>query len=150
MLRAMHWTDIPAVVELEQALFPVDAWTAEMFWAELAGVPESRDVSVVVVDEKVVGYCSARFVGRDGDVNTIAVANQSQGHGYGRLMLTHMHEVFRSKRVEQVFLEVRSDNSAALSLYEKFGYEKIDVRKNYYGGEIDALVLRCKLGGSNV
>ena len=148
MLREMHWTDIPQVVALEQELFPADAWSAELFWAELAGVPESRDVRVLELDGRIVGYCSARFVGHDGDINTIAVAPDVQGQGHGKAMLEHMHTVFRAHKVDQVFLEVRADNEAALHLYQNAGYERIDIRKRYYDNEVDAIIMRAKLRGA--
>ena len=40
-LRAMRWWDIDAVLAIELALFP-DAWSVGTFWAEFAGVPETR------------------------------------------------------------------------------------------------------------
>lgn len=36
VLREMRWWDIDAVLELEHELFPEDAWSAGMFWSELA------------------------------------------------------------------------------------------------------------------
>ena len=39
-----------------------------------------------------------------------------------------------------VYLEVSVENQAAIELYEKFGFEKIHTRKNYYGTE-DAYVM---------
>jgi len=48
-LRPFRWWDIPAVRGIEEELFPEDPWSVEMFWSELAGVPESR--YYVVADE---------------------------------------------------------------------------------------------------
>ena len=36
VLREMRWWDIDPVLELEQELFPEDAWSRGMFWSELA------------------------------------------------------------------------------------------------------------------
>lgn len=36
VLREMRWWDIEPVLELEHELFPEDAWSAGMFWSELA------------------------------------------------------------------------------------------------------------------
>lgn len=36
VLREMRWWDIDAVLDLERALFPDDAWSRGMFWSELA------------------------------------------------------------------------------------------------------------------
>jgi ribosomal-protein-alanine N-acetyltransferase len=41
--------------------------------------------------------------------------------------LTALPEITNS-----IFLEVRESNSAAIALYEKFGFEKLSIRKNFY------------------
>ena len=48
----------------------------------------------------------------------------------------------------RVFLEVRASNTKAISLYEKEGFQKVDIRKNYYrlgDGREDALIMTKKL-----
>jgi len=47
-----------------------------------------------------------------------------------------------------IFLETRASNLAAKNLYEKFGFKRIDIRKNYYktfDGREDAIIYRKKL-----
>ena len=54
-----------------------------------------------------------------------------------------MTELFRAVAAagaRKVFLEVRSDNIAAVSLYERFGFEVLRVRSGYYNGK-DATVM---------
>ena len=41
-------------------------------------------------------------------------------------------------------LEVRVDNLIAISLYEKFGFEKVSIRKGYYDG-VDGLLMKLEL-----
>ena len=73
VLRPMRWWDIDAALVIEQALFP-DAWSVETFWAELARVPETRHYLVADDDGAVVGYAGLMTVGRQADVQTVAVA----------------------------------------------------------------------------
>lgn len=40
-----------------------------------------------------------------------------------------------SKDIKTITLEVRVSNIAAINLYTKFGFEKINIRKAYYGDE---------------
>ena len=61
-IRRMTRSDIPAVLAIEVDLFPVDAWTEELFLGELAEVSNSRDVSVAVLDAQIVGYASFRYL----------------------------------------------------------------------------------------
>ena len=44
-----------------------------------------------------------------------------------------------------MMLEVKTDNVEAISLYETLGYTKLNVRKDYFGTGLDALVMRKEL-----
>ena len=148
VIRPMLWWDIPVVEKIEQELFPVDPWTAELFWAELAQVPESRTVVVVEVNGEIAGYTSLRNVGSEADINTIAVATKFQNQGIGSQLYVWLENCALTKQVRQLFLDVRSDNDVAINMYQKLGFEKIDLRKDYYAIGISAIVMRKRL--SNV
>jgi ribosomal-protein-alanine N-acetyltransferase len=44
-----------------------------------------------------------------------------------------------------MMLEVKTDNAAAIGLYESLGYSKLNIRKDYFGTGLDALVMRKEL-----
>jgi len=144
-IRPMKRTDLTEVLRLEKALFPIDAWSEELFLEELAEVSISRDVSVAVLDSQIVGYASLRFVGKQGDVNTVAVASNQQGKGIGTALMDWLESQAALRNVREIFLDVRSDNEAALKMYASRGYERIDIRRNYYGNTIDANVMRKRV-----
>ena len=149
-VRSMHWTDLDAVLPMEQELFPHDPWTAETFWAELARVPETRCYVVVHdADHTVVGYAGLFTAGDDADVQTIAVSPTAQGRGLGRLLLHSLVRTARERGCRQLFLEVRSDNHAALRLYAREGFEPLGRRCDYYGHGVDALTMRAFLRGES-
>ena len=144
-IRPMTTADLPAVLEIEKALFPIDAWTDALFLDELAEVSISRDVSVAILDSELVGYASFRYVGKQGDVNTVAVAGGQQGKGIGTALMDWLESQAALRNVREIFLEVRSDNEAAIKMYDARGYERIDIRRNYYGNTIDANIMRKKV-----
>ena len=144
-IRPMTTADLAAVLEIEKALFPIDAWTDALFLAELAEVSISRDVSVAILDSQLVGYASFRYVGKQGDVNTVAVASGQQGKGIGTALMDWLESQAALRNVREIFLEVRSDNEAAIKMYATRGYERIDIRRNYYGNTIDANIMRKKV-----
>ena len=148
VIRPMLWWDIPIVETIEQELFPVDPWTAELFWAELAQVPESRNVVVAEIDGEIAGYTSLRHVGTEADINTIAVASKFQNQGIGSQLYAWIEDCALAMQVRQLFLDVRSDNEVAIHMYQKLGFEKIDLRKDYYATDVSAIVMRKRL--SNV
>ncbi|MEI7442347.1 MAG: ribosomal protein S18-alanine N-acetyltransferase [Actinomycetes bacterium] len=144
-LTVMQAVDVPEVKALEDVLFPVDAWTHEMFHNELAEVGISREVMVARLAGKIVGYVSLRFVGDEGDVVTIAVDPAVQKQGVGTLMMDWLETSAKVRRVKNLFLEVRSDNIPAVAMYLARDFERIDLRRNYYATGVDAYVMRKRL-----
>lgn len=138
----MRWWDIEPSLALERELFD-DAWSAETFWAELAGVPDTRYYVVAESGGELVGYAGL-FVTRDqADVQTVAVRADHQGTGVGSLLLRDLLTEADERGCRDILLEVRVDNEAAQRLYEKYGFERISVRRGYYHpGAVDGLVLR--------
>ena len=144
-IRPMTHSDLARVREIEVDLFPVDAWSEDLFLGELAEVSISRDVSVAILDSEIVGYASFRYVGKQGDVNTVAVASNQQGKGIGTALMNWLESQAALRNVREIFLEVRSDNEAAIKMYDARGYERIDIRRNYYGNTIDANIMRKRV-----
>lgn len=149
-LRAVEWTDLDTLAALELELFADDAWSVESWWSELAERPR-RDY-VVAVDEAggILGYAGLDLAGDVADVMTIATAPSAQGRGIGRLLLGEL--IARAVRhgADAVLLEVRADNTRALDLYERNGFEVLSTRRRYYQpGDVDALVLRRLIKGED-
>ena len=152
-LRRMTGDDVPAVLELERALFPLDAWSEGMLRDELAETATRHYVVAEVTgpgsgagaEGSIVGYAGLRFVPPEGDVQTMAVAESAWGRGIGRALLTELLAQAEERGVTHVFLEVRSDNPRAQDLYTRFGFEAIGTRRGYYKGA-DAIVMRRVAG----
>jgi ribosomal-protein-alanine N-acetyltransferase len=143
-LRALRWWDIEDVLVLEQSLFPGDAWSAAAFWSELAR-SDTRHYVVAERDGRIVGYAGLLAVGGVGAVQTVAVAAEAQGAGVGRQLLVELLAEALRRDCHEVLLEVRADNAGALRLYERFGFERLAVRRGYYQpGGVDAHVLRLR------
>ena len=145
VIKNMTAADIAQVAEIEKSLFDADPWTPELFADELAEVGNTREVVCAWDGNDIVGYASLRYVGREGDVNTIAVSTSHQGQGIGRALMDWLYSAAQQHGVKELFLEVRSDNQQALAMYNKDDFLRIDVRRNYYGTDIDAIVMKKRL-----
>ncbi len=141
-LVPMRWWHIEQVAELEQQLFPVDAWSVEEFWAELAQA--TRYYFLAMDGSSVLGYAGLFALSPDADIQTIAVSPRAQGQGIGRLLLEELIDQALARKCAQLVLEVRSDNDAALSMYTRRGFEQINIRRDYYAPGVDALVMRLR------
>lgn len=148
-VRAMHWTDLPAVHDIEVVGFPDSAWSLETFWSELAGVPASRAYWVAQREGRVVGYAGLRAVPPDADVQSIAVAGDHQRTGVATVLLTSLIAEAGSRGCRTLLLEVGAENRAAQALYEHHGFEPMARRSSYYGPGRDALIMRLTLPGES-
>jgi [ribosomal protein S18]-alanine N-acetyltransferase len=140
-IRPMRWWDIEPVLVIENELFADDAWSAGMFWSELAQ-PDTRHYVVATQHDGIVGYAGLAAVDRQADVQTIAVTASHQGRGLGAALLTDLLTEADRRGVTSVGLEVRADNGRAQQLYARFGFERVGVRRRYYQpSNVDALVM---------
>ncbi|AWL12513.1 Ribosomal-protein-alanine N-acetyltransferase [Saliniradius amylolyticus] len=78
----------------------------------------------------------------------IGVHPDCRGMGVGRRLMMHFVDVCQRRGADQVWLEVRVSNEAAIHLYKTFGFDVVERRKNYYpsaSGREDALMMTLKL-----
>lgn len=130
-LERLRWWDIDQLVDLEKILFPDDSpWTEYTFWSELA----AGHHYVVHRDPdggRIIGYAGlAHPEGADAEVQNIAVAPAAQGKGIGRAMLQDL--IDHAAPADRILLEVRTDNTPAINLYESMGFRTLGVRRRYY------------------
>ncbi|PQP43610.1 ribosomal protein S18-alanine N-acetyltransferase [Mycolicibacterium austroafricanum] len=124
--------DAARCAELEAQLFDGDdPWPERAFLAELAA--KHNYYVAARVDDKVVGYAGIARLGRfkpyEYEIHTVGVDPAWQGQGIGRGMLSRLLDYAGDGTV---FLEVRTDNAAAIALYESEGFVRVGVRKRYY------------------
>lgn len=134
MIRKLELSDAPRCAELERILFPGDnPWSEQAFVQEFSQ-PNNHYVGEEL-DGILVGYAGLALLGSREDpefeIHTIGVDPAYQGRGIGsQLMdqLVHVADLMHGP----IYLEVRTDNTAAIKLYEKFGFVTLGTRKNYY------------------
>lgn len=145
VLRQMIADDLPAVMEVERKTFPADAWSEGMLRGELDDQPRTRHYVVALVDGVIVGYAGLAAAGDQADVQTIAVLAEWRGTGVGGAMLTELLAEAARRGAVSVFLEVRADNLGAQAVYDRFGFERIGLRRRYYEDGTDAIMMRKDL-----
>jgi ribosomal-protein-alanine acetyltransferase len=143
-LRRAGLADLDAIMAIERATFPADAWSSSSMRAELRG-PHGYYVVAAADDGALEGY--AGLLAPEGagqaDIQTIAVVESARGRGVGRLLMSALLGEAERRGAAEIFLEVRADNEPAQRLYESLGFERIAVRPHYYQPDnADAWVMR--------
>jgi len=137
LIRPMTRSDIPAVAALEAVVYPTP-WSPRVFFDELS--MDNRRYVVIESSTGVVGYGGLLIIEQDAHITTLAVAPDVRGQRLGVRLMLALVDVALENRARHLTLEVRVSNTSAQGLYERFGFEPVGRRKNYYVDE-DALVM---------
>jgi ribosomal-protein-alanine N-acetyltransferase len=142
MLRVMRFEDLDGVVEIERRSFP-NPWPRFFFEKDL----ESGNTVAFVAenDGRIIGYALGSCIDVELHITNIAVAEDHQRHGLGSRMLRKMEEVAIERGCGFAYLEVRTTNVAAISMYRNKGYDILYTRKRYYIDGNDAYVMHKEL-----
>ncbi len=127
--------------ELERLCFS-DSWTEKMLSETL-----NNPLTVFAAERRgeiLAGYAAGRVAADEGELFRIAVHPDFRRLHIAESLLEDIHEQMRGRGAVKCFLEVRSRNAPAIALYEKQGYRKIALRKNYYSDD-DAVIYELKL-----
>lgn len=140
-LRYALPSDADAIAIIEKECFSTP-------WSKKA-ILESMDAGtffyVATSNDKIVGYMGISKIAGEGYVTNIAVLPNYRRNGIGEKILQHV--IKDSKQLDFISLEVRVSNSAAISLYEKLGFEKVGCRKRFYDNpQEDALIMTKNFG----
>ncbi len=139
IVEKMTVWDIDEVAMIENESFP-SPWPP---WVFVRDVRDRRSVCRVArAGGRLVGYAVAWLLKTEMHIGNIAVAEPFRRKGIGSILLEDLIGTARDNRVKRITLEVRATNTRAIALYEKFGFERVAVKPNYYRAENeDALVM---------
>ncbi|GAB3396158.1 GNAT family N-acetyltransferase [Azotobacter armeniacus] len=141
--RPMTEADLDMVLKIEYAAFS-HPWTRGIFQDAL----KSYECWLMFEGGQQVGHGVIQVILDEVHLLNITVKPQNQGRGLGLRLLEHLMARSRERQAAECFLEVRASNGSAYRLYERYGFNEVGRRRDYYpaaGGREDALVMACTL-----
>ena len=139
---------VRSTAQLEGELFGRGAWNANMVREELDAPARTYLLDVLGEAEQAVvrGYASFWYDGEDAELMTVGVGKVYQRQGIAAALLQALVDEAKRQGASRMLLEVRVDNDPALALYQRFGFERMGLRKRYYQPEgIDAYTMSLDL-----
>jgi ribosomal-protein-alanine N-acetyltransferase len=142
--RPLREGDVAYVAALEAQIHAAP-WTPGNFRDALAA---GYCASVGEREGRIVAYGVLMLAPGEVQILNLSVVPDARREGLGRQLLRRFVDDARRLGAEQVFLEVRVSNAAAIALYEAEGFAAVGRRESYYPplGEAalreDALVMR--------
>lgn len=138
MIRDFAAGDEAAVAALERECFSEP-------WSENA-ITESAEAGTLFFlfeeEGEILGYAGLQVVLDEGYVTNIAVTKRARKRGIGSALTERIVSAGKERALRFVSLEVRASNAVAVSLYEKFGFKAVGVRKRFYADPTeDAIIM---------
>ncbi len=145
-VRQASFEDLDEIMKIEFACFDADAFSRQQI-AYL--IMRSKGKFLVAVhNNKIAGYISfiTSLRHNTGRVYSIAVSPEHRGVGIANILMDKTIDLANVKKLRAIFLEVRTDNTVAIQLYEKKGFILRSVKRNYYhdGASAYNMVLRLQ------
>ena len=142
LVSLMEESDIDDILEVSSLSFAI-SWSKNSYIQELNN-PVAKYL-VAKVNDKVVGFIGTWIVLDESHVTNIAVHPNYRNQGIASKLLESLITYCRSLGCVAFTLEVRASNKAAISLYMKYGFENVGVRKGYYeDNKEDAILMQYK------
>ena len=133
MIRKMRHSDLKQVLEIEDRSFK-EPWTLKQYEYEMYDNPYAS-LWVLENNGTIIGYYDLWIIFENAELANIAVDTVYRNQGYGQQLMDHMQQQAVNRGCENISLEVRVSNEAAIRLYEKNDFFTVSLRKDYYKDE---------------
>jgi ribosomal protein S18 acetylase RimI-like enzyme len=132
VIRSAVDADLGALLDLEHAAFTTDHLSQRQYRRHLhsptASVLTARD-NAGLLGKAVVFFRARSDIAR---LYSIAVAERARGRGVAKALLAAVEAAARARACNRLRLEVRQDNVAAISLYERLGFHRFGAYAAFY------------------
>lgn len=113
-----------------------EAWSFETYKKQLSN-PD--DISFLALSNgEAAGFISVWCVCGEAEINNIGVLEKFRRMGIAKALFD---SAYNAAKAEKWYLEVRESNLVAISFYEKLGFERVGMRKNFYTAPTENAVL---------
>jgi ribosomal-protein-alanine N-acetyltransferase len=123
--------DLPSILRIERKSFALDAWDRDQFLDYVARTDRSV-FRTATINGIVVGYALAFHSKTRAEIHSIAVAPAHRGKGIAVALLKRVIRLLRWRGFGTVSLNVRLENSAAIGLYRRLGFQRVRRVDAYY------------------
>ena len=140
-IEKMTLKDFEEIKDILQTEFD-EFWTPSILKSEL-----ESDLSEYIIaknETEIVGFAGIIILPDDVEITNIVTKKTERKKGIGKLLLDKLIEMAIQTGKSNISLEVNEINQAAICLYKKSGFEEVGIRKKYYNGINNAIIMTKK------
>ena len=119
-------------------------WSFDIFKEELQ-CSSSFFIVAKKQNDEIVGFAGFKAIIDEADIMNIVVNKNYRNQGIGTFLLNNLISYAQKLKLCTITLEVNEKNLPAISLYKKFNFEKLGIRKNYYNGTDNGIIMSKKI-----
>jgi [ribosomal protein S18]-alanine N-acetyltransferase len=146
-VRQYEPRDFAALYKLDQSCFPPGIAYSKTMLRYYLGQP-GAECLVATDGGKIVGFILTEENSPLVHIVTLDVAKSHRRFGVGTELLRESEAHMSFRGVRTVLLETATTNEAGIAFWERHGYRKEAVLRNYYPGHLDAFEMRKKLNAT--
>ena len=120
-----------------------DFWSPQMLENELKDI--NSYYLIAKINNEIVGFAGMKIIIDEADIMNVVTKKNQRNCGIGSTLFKQLILTATEKSIKKMTLEVNEKNSAAIHLYEKFGFIQIAIRKNYYNNTENAVIMQIEL-----
>lgn len=120
-----------------------DFWTYSILEKEYYG--ENTTYIVAKQNNELIGFAGILNIIDEANIMNIVTRKNMRNLGVGTLLLSELINISKLQKMKSITLEVNEHNLPAISLYKKFNFDIIGLRKKYYNNEDSAIIMTLYL-----
>jgi ribosomal-protein-alanine N-acetyltransferase len=140
----MAASDLDRVLAIAESLPEAPRWPRSAYLNAINPESTPRRIALVAAGPQpgsILGFAVASLLPPQAELESIAVAPESQRLGLGQSLFQALAAEVKSAGVGEFVLEVRASNRPALAFYQSLGFAKTGLRSSYYADPIEDAVL---------
>ena len=133
--------DISKIYQIENDSFK-HSWNISQIKSELI---RKKNYNICIKkNNNLLAYAFCRFEADFLEIMKIATVKSLRRKGLANLIMTKLNDFCIQKKINNIFLEVNSNNFEAINFYKKNGFKTDSIRKNYYQKSREDAILMSK------
>jgi len=140
-IRKMTMLDLENIKIILSTHFD-DFWNYNILKDELQS--KNSIYIVAMIDDEIVGFAGIKVLLDEADIMNIVTKKDYRRKGIGTSLLQELIKIATNLNLNYITLEVNEENESAINLYNKFKFETVGIRKNYYKNK-NGLFMKKKL-----
>ncbi len=140
-IKQINEKDIELCSELDSNT--ISLWSKQQWNKEIK--KDGTKIFGLLIKNLVIGICVVQVVLDEAQINYFVVNKKFREKGFGSYLMSYLIKKCEKLNLKKLLLEVSQSNVTAERFYNRFDFNTVGIRKNYYKDGSHALLKEKKL-----